>query len=328
MDYFGIVRDAWWLMRKQRPLWLLASFPALLAVLVTTLAMLLSALFAIMVTINASGIGDYLLASPLGLRVFDWFTHNERTVLLGGVLLAVLTVLLGVLDIAAQGGIVVETAQSLEGKRASVADGFASGFRNWWRSAALLALPALPGTLYVLAVSIVVHVTVTQRIRVAGQAPDFPALRGWMSALSPAGSVLGLLAMPLGVIAFIALRSALLEDQHWRSALTTAWALVRTRTRDCAMMFLAIFAVSLAVTFAGEFIVGAAAVPLAVVASIAASRGQVGGAILVSFAAVLLFVVLFAVIVTVTSLLTSVSWTLFWSRVTSMGTAERAGDDA
>jgi hypothetical protein len=256
-----------------------------------------------------------------GIAVFAdnapaFFTLLAVTFLVWAVLL--------VIDVAAQGGLTSEGRRVLAGEGASFGRGLSFGMKRWWRTAVVMALPALPGLVYLLVVVIVLWAQLVRPLA-SGAPPDLAALGALanaLSAISPLSYLSSLLAIPLGVWAMLALRFGLVDDLAWARAFGAAWALVRHRFVDVLLITLIIYAIA----YAAALVIGIMGTVLAagfafVVVSVATS-GAASTAWLIGGAGILVLGVVLAAWSLAFSVYYSLVWTAFWVRAKEPGSAE------
>lgn len=317
MDYFGVVREAWDVVRRERGLWGLGAIELLRHLTLWALIAVV-AVPMVMLSMVAAASRDSVAMSVFGDGLAFWLA--SRYVGLLALLVAVFLAYTAaaVLSLAAQAGIVSETAKALDGERPSATAGLAVGFKRWWRAAAILALPALPSLLYALILAIVVRSLVAAPLA-AGERLDFVQLQGVMSGLSPVSWVVGLVALPLGVLAAVALRIAIIEDIEWREAFKGAWEFCREHFSHVALMFLVLYLVAFAATLVAELAVGIIGGVLGVGAVLVGTSAGLEAGVAVGAVAIVVLLVLFGMFMAGLGLVSSISWTIMWSRLRPPG---------
>lgn len=313
MDYFGVVREAWGLVRRERGLWGLGAIE-LLHHLMLWLLMLVVMLPVVLLAMVAAASRDSVAMSTFGDGVAFWLASRyvELMALLVAVFLAYTAA--AVLSLAAQAGIVSETAKTLAGEKPSATAGLAVGFKRWWRAAAILALPALPGLLYALLLAILVRSLVAAPLA-AGEQLDFVQLQAVMSGLSPVSWLVGLVALPLGVLAAVALRIGIIEDTEWRVALKDAWRFCREHLTHVALLFLVLYLVAFAATLVAELAIGMVGGVFGVGAVLVGTSAGLEAGVAVGAVGIVALLVLLAAFMAGLGLVSSVSWTMMWMRL-------------
>jgi hypothetical protein len=181
---------------------------------------------------------------------------------MGALLVLSAWLVLGVLDVAAQTGMVAQVNAVAEHRPASFGSGLLDGFRLWWRAVALFALAALPTMAYLLVMAIVVLLTVSLPLY-RGQPPQPATAFAANLALSPLSAIVSLVSIPLGVLVQLALRFAVVDDVAWRPAFSSAWRLARANLAEIAVVYVVVMLVS----FAAFLLFAFGAAVLAVIAS-------------------------------------------------------------
>lgn len=313
MDYFEIVRGGWAVVRRERGLWWLGAVEAL-HVLLLWLLMLSVTLPLLLVLFLAFAPQQDLPLPPIADDLSFWLSRNYVALMASMVIAFLAYAVAAVVTVAAQGGIVHQVGQALRGGPVSASRGLAAGFAMWWRTAAILALPALPSLLFLLALALMLQFMVVGPLS-AGGSPDALQLRITLDAISPLSTLVSFATVPLSVWAFLALRFAILADLTWRDAYVAAWRLAKAHLKDVALLFLVIYAVMFVVAFVAEVVIGLASGLLSLVAILSWSMGGVAVAIaFVAFAALVAMIALAGVSAGI-ALVTSAVWTLFWTRL-------------
>ncbi len=308
---------------RTRALWWLGAIAAaqmvVYAVVVGGLAAPMAALLQLSGTIAAGGTqavtGAPAAAQQLLISAGLWLGAHLGAVVAVTAAVFSAWLALGVLDVAAQIGIVTQVDESARWRPASVRVGMRDGFRHWWRAIALFALAALPSLTYLLVMAVVVLVTVSIPLYM-GELPKPGAAFVANMVLSPLSALVSLSAVPLGVLVQLALRFAVLENLAWRASVRSAWRLSKANLAEVAIAFLVVALVSSLATLA--FVVAAAAA--AAIASVlvlgaallatsgdTASAGRIAGFGAAGFAG-LLFLAFQAVMF----VWQSAMWTLVW----------------
>ena len=175
-----------------------------------------------------------------------------------------LWLVLGVLDVAAQVGMITQVDAVKERRTPSASAGMADGFRYWWRAVALLAIAALPALVYLLIVALVVLFTVSLPLFMGNQPAPGAALISNL-VLTPLSAVSSLIAIPLAVLVQLALRFAVLENASWRPAFGRAWRLAKSALTEVAITYLLLVAVGFVVSMALMIVLALAGVVLATI---------------------------------------------------------------
>ena len=328
MEHSGvsaIVREGWGVVRRGRALWWLGMITtaqsALFALVFGALLVPLVALpRAIAVVYEQSGTMQgaedlaQLAREDAVLRGTEWFYANWVTIAVVFACVFVIWIALGVLDVAAQAGLVTQADRALDGRDVSAVGGLRDGFAVWWRAVGLLALSVMPSMLYALALAVVAYFTVSLPL-LKGEAPNIATNMAWNAALSPLSLVTSLLAIPLAVLVQLGLRYAAIADRPVTAALHSAWDLLRRRLGDVALLFLALYGIALAVAIGMIAVVGVVvSVFAAAFAGTMAVSGPGGLPYAVAAVGVLAVLVVFAVVQTGLFVFNSASITAFWRR--------------
>ncbi len=237
----------------------------------------------------------------------------------GMAFLFVVWIVLGVLDVAAQAGMIAEADGQLRSLPAGVRERMRGGFRVWWRVAALSAVAAMPTLLMLLALGLSTTFTYTIPLW-RGQLPDPAAALGGQLLMVPLQGVAAVATTVLAVLVQIALRSAVLEDLHWRESLRRGFDLIKANLAHVVLTYLILAAVSAAlligVSFGASVLIGA--VSALAISLLVASSAAYGTAVfgLMGTAALVLTVagvVLYALFIAWTSAV----WTILWRNLTT-----------
>ena len=326
MDYWGIVREAWAITRRTRPLWWLGLISAAQIIAYTAVVVTISLPMALIPQLLIATAGPDGAVGPSDVagsraRLVElasrWLAVYWPALVAGVVLLLAVWVVLGVFDVASQPGLITQATAVVERRSASVSAGLRDGFRLWWRTVGLLAIAVLPALLYLLAMALVMFFTVSLPLY-QQRLPDPRVAMTAQLMLSPLSTLATVVSIPLGVMVQLGLRDAVLRDVTAGDALKAGWVWLKTRFAEVALAYLTIVGVTLvAVLFVG-LVFGAFA---AVVAVAAAFVSAAGGGSAAAFAVVgcAIGVLAFAVFLALNAGLftfTSVVWTLFWRRLT------------
>ncbi|MDR3686292.1 MAG: hypothetical protein P4L93_04970 [Coriobacteriia bacterium] len=323
MDWTGMLRESWRILRRTPTLWGLGAISALQLGVYTLIIMglivpmtLLTQALVVAGSAAASGGASSGLASALP-AVVAGIQRWAPEMVAGIVAIIVGWAVLGVFDVAATVGAITQTSAVLDGGDVSVGLGMRDGFGVWWRTIGLLAIAALPSLVYLLAIALFTLFTISIPLSM-GQAPNVAAITGGNAINSVLSSVVGIIGIPLAVLVNLGLRYVAVEGQEWRFAFSSAWKLARSRLADVALLYLLQAGIGIAAGLALGIVVGilAAIVGAVVALLVAAAHAFSGPAMFVTLLACLtaglvLFVYSVAVIVW-----SSVLWTLFWRRLT------------
>jgi len=253
VDYWGIVQQAFRVTRTRRALWGFGGVAAVSGLLSTVvlgsiglMAGLVVALTQLVVAGDVSAIaslqeGITTLSSQIQGVAQPWVPAIVAGVLVIGIFwLAVIVV-----DVAATGGAVMQTDAALEGRDVSFQDGMRQGFEAWGRTATVLAVAVAPALSVALLQAAALFTTVTLPL-MAGTPPDATRVFVANQMASSIGSLVSVLAIPLGVLAMLALRWTLIEGVSWHKAFAMAWRACRTHFVEVLLMYLVLLAISLA----------------------------------------------------------------------------------
>lgn len=301
-------------MRRERGLLGLASLEVVHVTLLWVLVLAGSVPF-LMVVLLAVPAQESVAVSGFSDAVLFWLSQNYRALMVVIVVAFVAYTAAAVLSVAAQGGIVSETARSLSGAKASASSGLTTGFRLWWRSAAILALPALPSLIVVLGLAVALQVGIAAPLA-AGARPDFLRFELVADALAPVSSLFSIAAVPLSVWAFVSLRFAIIDDLAWRASFARGWRLLKSHPGEIALMFIVVYVVAFAVALAAELAAGAIAGVLGAIAFVLGIQAGLRAGAFLGVIAALVLLVLMAVTSAGLSALSSVCWTVMWTKLT------------
>ena len=329
MEYGRLVREAWSVTSRTRALWGLGAIVALQLVVYAAIVMSLSAPLAILPQMAESMSAEGGAASQGAvdgeqILVFAAQWVAARASLIAAVVLGVflLWVVLGVLDVAAQVGMITQVEAVQERRTTSAGAGMADGFRYWWRAVALLAIAALPALVYLLISALVVLFTVSLPLYLGNQPAPGAALISNL-VLTPLSAVSSLIAIPLAVLVQLALRFAVLDHASWRAAFGRAWRLAKGSFAEVALVYLLLVAVGFVVSLALMGVLALAGIVLATITLwISASMTGAPGGSAVATALVGLVVLgglLFVAMQAVMFIWRSSVWTLFWREKTGRG---------
>lgn len=323
MDWAGLVRDTWKIVRRERPLWWLGLISAIqagmFALIIVGLITPMSLLTQLLVTAQLeSAAPDAASNSRLEAalpQIVMWLQQWGGALVVGMVLIVLVWGFFGVLDVAATAGAIGEASGAAQGRQTSTRRGMRDGFKIWWRTVGLLAIAALPSLVYLSAVGLFSLFTVSVPLA-TGQTPDLAAVRLGTTFNGLFSTVAGVMGIPLGVLVQLGLRYAVVEAREWRSALGSAWRLARENIGDIVLAYLIQFGIGSVVGFVFALVIAivSAAGAIAVIALVYSAHtvGAIGvGAVAALVVAVLILVVSGALFVWL-----AVFWTLFWRRIT------------
>jgi hypothetical protein len=249
-------------------------------------------------------------------QALGWVS-DHRLGIVGGVLsLFAVWAVSGVFDVAATAGTVSQTGRLADNRQATFSQGMRDGFRAWWRTIGLFAIAAIPALMSLAVLAVVTLLTINIPIA-QGHSPSPAAISVGSMINSAASGALGLVAIPLGVIAQLGIRYVVFEDAGWKSAWRSAQELARTRLSDVAIMYLIQVAVVWVCSVAFVFVAGALAAVLIVSLAliVGAAHSFSGAAFFVSALGVLALTLCCVAYFIVVVVWQSVAWTLFWRRV-------------
>ena len=328
MDWSGLVRETFGVMRRGQALWKLALVSAIQAGLY---AVLMGAVIVPMTLLTQVLAQTGSSTSPLPPefaatylpQVLAWFSANASAIVGGVVVLMLLWAASGVFDVAATAGSISQTSALAESRDASFSQGVHDGFRVWWRTIGVLALAAVPALISLVGVAAATVLTVTIPIA-QGHAPSVVAIGAGNAMNSLLSTVAGIVGIPLGVIAQLGLRYVVLDDMQPKRAWVSGWRLAKTRLVDVVLMYLLQAGVALAGAFAFAIVFGTLAGVLAItLAVLGGSAGSFSGAMVsVSAVGALLLLGVGLAFSVMVLLWQSVVWTLFWRRATGVEPTE------
>ncbi|MFA6047181.1 MAG: hypothetical protein WC718_19520, partial [Phycisphaerales bacterium] len=154
-------------------------------------------------------------------QVLSWVSDHRPGIVAGALSLFFVWVTSGVFDVAATAGTISQTGRLADNRSATFSQGMRDGFRAWWRTVGLLAIAAIPALISLAVLAAITLLTITIPIA-QGQSPSPMAISAGSIANSALSGVLGLVAIPLGVIALLGMRYVVFEDAGWKSAWRSA----------------------------------------------------------------------------------------------------------
>jgi hypothetical protein len=326
VDWAGLVREAFRLTRRGAALWRLGAvsavqlvlYVALLAVAVVPLGALTQLLAAPQSPEDMSpGTIEFL---PLAL---SWVTNNRSTIVAAVLFLFAVWGTSGVFDVAATAGSISQTGRLADARSATFTQGMRDGFRVWWRTVGLLAIAAIPALISMFVLALVTLLTISIPIT-QGRSPSPGAIGAGSMLNSALSGVLGLLGIPLGVLAQLGMRFIVFEDAGWKSAWRSARELARTHFLDVAVMYLVQLAFVWACSAVFTLVVGAFAVAFGVSVAliVGAAHSFSGAAFFVSTLGVVALTVASVGGFVFLLVWQSVAWTLFWRRLRSVASED------
>jgi hypothetical protein len=294
VDYVGIIKQAWRVTRRSRALRELGAISASqlvvysLAVGATLAPLALLPRFT--AGLSAAEQGSVPPVGPLGMSGTRLLVDAGQAFLdylpliAGGlVILSALWVVLGILDVAAQAGMIAEVDGVLGSRTVDLRERMHEGFRMWWRVAGLSAVAAMPTLIMLLLIGFATTLTYTVPL-MRGDLPDPATAMAGQLALVPLQGVVSVATTLLAVLVQVSLRSAVLEDMQWRESLRRGFSLVKANPGPVALTYLIVTAVATIVALCISLVAG---VVLGVVAVLTISLAAASGGLLGALAAVI-----------------------------------------
>lgn len=299
MDYIGILKKAWNVTWRYKVLWLFGFLA------------------------GSSSSGSYNSGSNWSSNSEDlspqlsqqygafenWLGDNLAIVAVVIGVLAIIGIVFWVLSVMAHGALVHQVNEAEEGRPVSISAGFSAGFHYWGRTFLIFLVLGLPILILVLAIVAMIIVAVVPLSQSGGGGDAFAA---GLPLLCGGGLVAFLLLLVVGfvvgILQFLALRYAILEERSTFDAIGAAWGAMRSRFKDVLIMWL----LMLAVGTAYGLVTGVAALILIVPGIVMLIAGNV-------FAFFGLIVVLAAIMVLPSAIygtFISAAWTVFFRRLT------------
>ena len=325
MDWTGLVRDTWRIVRRERALWSLGlisaiqagMFALIVAGLIVPMTLLTQVLVSAQLEAAVPVPGSGASLQTMLPSVVEWLQRWSGGLVAGIVVIVVVWAFFGILDVAATAGAISEASTIAEGREASTRRGMRDGFRIWWRTVGLLAIAALPSLLYLLVVALFTLFTISIPIA-AGQPPNLAAMRSGDTFNGLLSTVVGFAGIPLGVLVQLGLRYAVIEGQEWKAALQSAWRLARGNLTEVVLMYLMQAGISAVAGFAFAFLIALVAIGAGVTVAglVGAAHTFSGAAMFVTVIAGLLVSTLVLALSAALFVWLAVIWTLFWRRIT------------
>lgn len=320
MDWAGLVREAFSLTRRGTALWRLGAVSAvqlvLYMILLTAAVVPLAVLTQVMAVADSPDAAAPLQSFEVLSQVLSWVSEHRTGIVAVVLSLFAIWVTSGIFDVAATAGSISQTGRLADNRQATFSQGMRDGFRAWWRTVGLLAIAAIPAVVSLAVLAVVTLLTINIPIA-QGHSPSPAAISAGSTINSALSGALGLVAIPLGVIAQLGMRYIMFEDSDWKSAWRSAAELARARLSDVVIMYLVQMAVVWVIS--SVFAVAAGALVAGLVVSVALIVGAAH-----AFSGAAFFVTTLGVLVLTVSGLgyfvfllvwQSVAWTLFWRRV-------------
>jgi hypothetical protein len=303
VDHIGILRRAWKVTWRYRILWLFGLFAG--------------------GTGGGSGGGggsnwstnmdqDWLPMREIE-RIGWWLQDNVALILAVAAFFAVLGIGLFILSVAAKGGLIFLVNEAEEERPVSGMDGWAAGFRNWFKMFGIGFVLFVPYTVLLVSVLVASLAPILSPFISGGQ-PGAEAFLGMCGGLALGGLVLLLVGILIGLLDTLAVRHAVLDRSGVFASIGAAWNDVRTRFKDVFVMWLLMIAVGLA--FGVVVGVAAAVFVFGIAAAIFAREFTV---------AIVVAVALFVFMLLPTAIygaFTSAAWTIFFRRLTGREVVE------
>jgi hypothetical protein len=308
MDYGAILKKSWDIVWRHKILWLFGLFAG--------------AGSAVNFNYNY-GSGSRSTGSTTGLSsavragwlAFQRFLEqNLGVIIIAFIVLFLVGLLLWIVSVAARGGLIHLANEAETGREVRAGDGWSTGFHKWGRVFGIEFLVALPALLLAFVLAGVVGVAAVAALRSGGSQEALSRAVaglacGGICFVVVFGIMVAVISVVLGMIAQVALRYAVLQDQRVMDSLKQGWRDLWGR-RGVFTMALIQFGVGIAYGIA----VGIVAVILVVPAVIAfVAGGWLVGSVMIAVAILVLIVPS-----SVYSAFYHTAWTLFFRRMTGM----------
>ena len=333
MDHKALAFEAWSVTRRTPALWWLGSVSAAQVLVYSAIVASVTGPLAVMPQLlTAPSASPTLAESQMQIlrgnalvAVTGWLSLHGTALLVGIVAVFVLWIALGVIDVAAQGGLISQacsatvsasTSAAARERHPSLRDGMRDGFRVWGRIVGLLAIAALPSLIPMLVVGLVATFTMTVPLLLGGAPNPRAAIMGNL-VLSPLSSLAALVSIPLGVAVQLGLREAVLVDANWRTAFSAGGRLLKAHLGDVAVAYLLVTIVGVAVTLLAGIVLAVLVVPtIAVAFAVGGGSGPTAITSGLFVLSAVSLIVLFPLAV-LTYVWTSCFWTMLWQRLTA-----------
>jgi len=241
-------------------------------------------------------------------EVGRWLEQNVVLLIGLAVVLVIVAIALIVISIAAKGGLIHLANEAEDRRPLKARDGWSVGFANWGRLFLIGLVLGLPLMIVLVIFSVVAIVPIVMGMSGGGGDTAGLAVAGFCGAFVIGMGVMLVLALIIGVLDALAARHAVIGGERAMRSIALAWAELRSRFKDIALMWLVMFGVGIAY----GIVVGV----VAMVAGVAIAFAFLGGAWPVAlFLGFMLFLVMLAP-TAIYSAFHSVAWTLFYRRLT------------
>ncbi|NTU71802.1 MAG: hypothetical protein HGB10_08295 [Coriobacteriia bacterium] len=323
MDFGSVLREAWVTVRRSRTMGSLAGisvaggfiYALLVGVALVPLLILPQATLSLSMASSTAGadapeIDAFVATITDGAATV--IAEAGPAIVAGLLLIFALWIGLGILDVAAMGGMIAEAASPRSSRTLARLD---DGFRVWWRVAALYALGALPSLVSMLVMGLVVLFTTTIPLS-RGELPSPAATIAGQLLMVPLQPLTAVASVLLGLLVNIAVRSAVLEDLGWRAALRRGFELVRRNLESVAVIYLLSTLIVASVLVAAAIVFGI--VSSALVVLVGALVAVLGSMTTAGVVAAILGVAVAIMMLVVYALLVawrSAVFTVLWKRI-------------
>ncbi len=232
MDHVGILKRAWSVTWRYRILWLFGLFVSGGG--------------------GGGGGGNYLTGTgdagaDLERQVeqaFYWVQDNIAVLISIAAFLFVVWFALFLLSVAAKGGLVHLVNEAEEDRPVRGIDGWAAGFRAWFRVFGITLVLWLP-FMVILGLILLATLAPLTGSLLSGGDPGVESILGMCGGLVVGGLILLLLGVLLGLLDTLAVRHTVLGGTGVFRSIGEAWTDVRTRFKDIFVMWLLMFAVGI-----------------------------------------------------------------------------------
>jgi hypothetical protein len=305
VDHIGVLKQAWRVTWRYKILWLFGLFAAGTSGGGGTGGS------------NATWTGDTGSLDSLPLREIQrigwWLQDNIALIAAVTAFLFVLGFALFILSVAAKGGLIFLVNEAEEGRPVRGMDGWAVGFRRWFRVFGIGFVLFVPYTVLVLLVLVATFAPLVAPLIGGGQ-PGPEAFVGLCGGLALGGFVLLVLGVLLGLLEMLGVRHAVLDDSGVFASIGGAWRDVRVRFKDVFVMWL----LTIAVGIAFGVLVGVIAAIFAFGIFAAVFAGEFAAAAVVGVAFFLAMLLPSAIF----GAFTSAIWTIFFRKLTGRELAQ------